>query len=553
MTGRSLLALAAILLGLSLTACGPQRVERAACPAGQRCLEYGIASEPTALDPQLTQSIYEAAIDRELFNGLYTDDAAGNPTLGAADKVTTSPDGLVWTFHLKPATWSDGVPVTASDFVYAYRRILDPKTASPYTYLVYLLKNGEAITDGKAQPNTLGAVALDPQTLQLTLEHPAPVLPQILKHQSYFPVPEHAIERWGDKWTEPAHFASNGPYVVQSWKLGEQVRLAKNPRYPDAAGLCFDRVDFVPTPDPVTGERRVLRGELDVNAGIQSNRVSRLRADPTAAPFVRSHPYLTTTYVIFNTRDVVPLQDRRVRTAIGMAIDRQFIADKLGRAGQVPTTSFVPRGIAGYLPPDGPHPQPVWAGWSLDRRKAAARELMRRAGYGPDRPLKLEIKMFNSASTVPFAEAIQADLQDIDVDTTFRLEDGAVIFTSFNIRDFQLGLVGWVADYDDPMTFLGLMKSDTGAQNYGDYDNPAYDALLNKADNEPDGAKRAQYLAAAEQMMLNDANVAPVLVGVNLNLVNPRISGWVNNDSDIHPIRDLCLNAAPPAVEKPQG
>jgi oligopeptide transport system substrate-binding protein len=278
--------------------------------------------------------------------------------------------------------------------------------------------------------------------------------------------------------------------------------------------------------------------------------VPRLRANPASALFVHSHPYLSTQYVIFNVGGVPALQDRRVRTAIDMSIDRRFITDKLGRAGAVPTPSFVPRGVAGYLPPNGPHPGPVWGSWPLARRVAAARALMRQAGYGPDHPLKLDMKMFASPTTLTFAQAIQADLQGVWVDTTFRQEDGAVIFTSFNMRDFQLGLVGWVADYDDPMTFLGLMKSNTGAQNYGDYHNPAYDALLDKADHEPDGAKRAQYLAAAEQLILNDAEVAPVYTGVNLNLVNPRITGWVDNDSDVHPVRDLCLNAAPPKPER---
>jgi oligopeptide transport system substrate-binding protein len=551
MTGRSLFALAAILIGLSLTACQPQRVARPACPAGERCLEYGIASEPVSLDPQVTQSVYEAAIDRELFDGLYTDAPDGTPVLGAADKVTTSPDGLTWTFHLRPAKWSDGQPVTAQDFVYSYRRILDPKTASPYAYLVYLLKNAEPINGGKADPATLGAVALDPQTLQLTLEHPAPFLPQILKHQSFFPVPEHAIDRWGATWIEPGHFASNGAYTLGDWQLGNRVRLIKNPYFHDAAKVCFDRVDFTPTPDSVTAERRVLRGELDLNAGIQGNRIPRLRANPTSAPYVHSHPYLSTGYMIFNTRDVPALQDRRVRMAIDMSIDRQFITAKLGRAGQVPTASFVPRGIAGYLPPSAAHPQPVWANWPLARRTAAARALMREAGYGPDHPLKLEMKMFASPDTLTFAQAVQADLQGIWVDTTFRQEDGAVIFTSFSIRDFQLGLVSWVADYDDPTTFLTLMKSDTGAQNYGDYDNPAYDALLAKADHDADGVSRARYLAQAEQMGLNDVNVAPMYNGVNLNLVSPRIVGWVDNDSNIHPIRDLCPNAAPAAAKAP--
>jgi oligopeptide transport system substrate-binding protein len=541
MAVRSFLVAASLLpAALSLAACHSQR---AACPAGLRCLEYGDASDPATIDPQLAQTTYEAAILRELFEGLVADGADGAPVPGVAKSWEVSPDGLVWTFHLRRETWSDGAPLTAHDFAFAYRRMLDPKTGSAYAYLLYILKNAEAASHG-GPLDRIGVKALDDETLQLTLEHPAPYLPQLLKHQAFFPAPEHAVRRWGAAWVTPGRMVSNGAYELADWRLGDYLRIIKNPRYRDAGQVCFDRVDFYPLNDLVSTERRVLRGELDVNAGVQSNRVARLRSRPDSARYVRSHPYLTTTYMIFNRRDVGPLKDVRVRQAISMAIDRDFITQKLTRAGQVPTTSFVPRGIAGYLPPAAPHPGAYWADWPLPRRQAEARRLLAELGYSPARPLKLELKTFNSPGSLIVAQSIQSDLKTVGVDATFRQEDGAVIFESFNIRDFQLGLAAWVADFDDPMTFLGLMRSDTGAQNYGDYKNPRYDALLDAADHEPEAGKRAQYLAQAEQLMLDDADVAPVLNGVNLNLVAPDITGWVDNDADIHPIRYLCRRDA---------
>jgi len=258
---------------------------------------------------------------------------------------------------------------------------------------------------------------------------------------------------------------------------------------------------------------------------------------------VHSHPYLSMTYLIFNRHDPGPLRDGRVRQALSMAVDRDFLAYKLLRAGQVPTTAFVPLGIAGYVP-DAERPRSPWEHLSYPARQAQSRQLLAAAGFGPGHPLKLMIKTFNSPTSYLVSQSIQADMKSVGVDASIIQEDGVVALQSFEDRDFQVGTVAWIADYDDPTTFLGLMKSDTGPQNYGDYNNPAYDALLDKADNEPDGAKRAGYLAQAEQMMLDDSDVAPLLVGVNLNLVNPRISGWVDNSSDIHPIRDLCLNDA---------
>jgi oligopeptide transport system substrate-binding protein len=548
---RPFLLIAAVLsIGISLTACHSQTPHRAPCPAGQRCLEYGNGSDPQSLDPQIATTTNEAAILREIFEGMYRDGPDGAPQLGAADRVETSADGLVWTFHLRPEVWSDGVPVTANDFVYAYRRMLDPKTGSSYAYLLYVLKNAQAANAGKAPLESIGAKALDDADLQLTLEHPASYLPQLLKHQAWFPIPAHEVARYGDHWADPGHMVGNGAYALTYWHLGDYVRIIKNPRFRDADKVCFDQVTFYPTTDLVSAERRVLRGELDINNGIQSSRFARLKANPATALYARTHPFLITSYLAFNTRDVPALKDLRVRQAISMAIDRRFITDKLLRAGQLPTTSFVPHGIAGYLPQDGPHPHPYWADWSLDQRQAEGRRLMTAAGYGPGHPLRLQLKLADSAGSVTDAQSVQADLKTIGVKLDLRLEDANVVYQSLNLRDFQLGFAGWVADYDDPLTFLTLLKSDTGQQNYGDYDNPAYDALLNASDHEPDAKARAALLAKAEQMILDDANIAPLLTGVDLNLVNPHITGWVDNDVDIHPIRYLCRSDAPSAAAK---
>jgi oligopeptide transport system substrate-binding protein len=547
MAVRPLFFLAAIFsVGLTLSACAPQRPQRAACPAHERCLEYGNGADPVSLNPQIATAVNEAAILRELFEGMYADGPDGAPVPGVLlGEPQVSPDGLTWTFHMRPEKWSDGVPLTANDFVFAYRHMLDPKTGSSYAYLLYVLKNGQPLNAGKAAPETLGVRALDDETLQLTLEHPASFLPQLLKHQAFYPIPEHVVQRLGEAWSKPGNMVGNGAYVLTAWKLGDYVRIDRNPLYHDAAKVCFDRVNYYPIGDPISAERRTLRDELDVSNTIQSNRVARLRADKQWAPYVHAHPYLSLTYMIFNRRDVKPLQDVRVRQAISMAVDRSFITDKLLRAGQVPTTSFVPAGIAGYLPASAPHPKPYWGNWPLEQRQAEARRLLAAAGFGPDHPLSLELKTFNSPISLLVMESVQSDLKTVGVSVHMRQEEGIVALQSFEIRDFQLGDVGWIADYNDPMTYLTLMKSDTGAQNYGDYKNAAYDALLDKADNEPNAATRTQYLARAEQMVLDDADVIPLLVGDNLNLVNPHITGWVDNDSDIHPIRYLCRNDAP--------
>ena len=379
-------------LALSLAACGNASSVRAPCPAGKVCLEAGNDAEPESLDPAKEAAVWEDRIVGEMLVGLTQDDAAGRPVPAMATSWETSPDGLVWTFHLRQANWSDGVAVTADDFVFGLQRLLAPATGSEYASLMYILKNGQAVNEGKAPASALGVRALDARTLQITLGHPAPYLPELAKHETMYPVPKHVVEKWGDAWVQPEHYVANGPYRLAEWKFGDRVRLVKNPAYYDADKVCIDQVDFYPTEDPIAAERRVKRGELDLNPTIQASRVAYLRRPDQMPAYVHVSTYLGAYYLILNTKDVPALRDVRVRRALSMAVDRRFITDKLLRAGYVPAYMFVPPGVANYRNP----PPPVWASWSFERRQAAARLLMAQAGYGPDHPLSLELKHFNS-------------------------------------------------------------------------------------------------------------------------------------------------------------
>jgi oligopeptide transport system substrate-binding protein len=512
--------LAALICAAAVTIAGCQgkTVQRTACPASQVCLEYGNETEPLTLDPQTSNLITESRIVGDLMMGLVTEAPDAAPRPGMATSWETSPDGLTWTFHLRDARWSDGVPVTADDFVYAYRRILDPKTASIYAYLVTLLKNGKAVNASQAPLSAVGARALDAHTLELTLEHPAPYLPQLLMHQSFYPVPKHVVERLGDAWVRPGNYVSNGAYKLTAWQLGDHVQVSKNPQFFDAAHVCVDRINYYPTADVVSAERRVQRGELDLNSTFQSNRLQHLK---DAMPgYARPHLTLATYYLSFSE-----------------AVDRDFITGKLQRAGQQPAYSFVPPGVANYAY----GAQARWARESFPERQAEARALLAQAGYGPSHPLKLQIKAPNATETLLLMEAIQADWRAIGVEASIVQNEGQIAFAAYRDRDFQVGVMAWYADFNDPVTFLGLLKSDTGAQNYGDYKNPAYDALLARADQEPDAGRRAKILSEAEQIMIDDEGMAPIGFVVSRSLVNPKVTGWVDNPLNFHRARWLCV------------
>jgi len=528
--------LACGLVGL-LGACGPQKAIRAPCPHGQVCLEFGNGSEPVSLDPPKTTGTWEDRIMGEMLIGLTQNDAEGRPIPGMATSWETSPDGKTWTFHLRKAVWSDGVPVTAGDFVYALRRLMDPATASQYSYLLFFIRNAEPVNAGKLPLTALGARAVDARTLELTLEHPAPFLLEIAKHQTMYPVPEHVVAKWGDHWTDPEHYVVNGPYKLAFWRLGDHIKLVRNPLYFDAARVCVDQVDFYPTTDAIAAERRVRRGELDLDTDIISNRVAYLRRADQIAAYVHVHTYLGVSYLVFNTHDVAALRDRRVRIALDMSVDRDFLTRKLARDGRSPAYTFVPPGTANYQPVA----PPVWASWPFPRRQAAARELLAEAGYGPGHPLQLEYKTGDTADAIRGAAALQAGWREVGVQITISEEEGQIAYQDLRIRNFQLGGASWIADYNDATSFLELLQSKTGAQNYGDYNNPLYDGLLANADNEPDARARAGYLARAETIMLNDAAVMPISFLVSKNLVNPKVTGWVDNATDWHRVQYLCV------------
>lgn len=522
---------------LTLASCGGGDA-RPACPAGKICLQYGNTAEPATLDPHISTGTWEDRIQSDLLVGLVQSDPEGRPIPGVAERWEVSEDGLVWTFHLRDSVWSDGVPLTADDFVYSFRRLLDPKTTSEYASVFFIVQNAEAVNSGTLPPSALGVSAPDARTVRIVLNHPAPYLPELAKHHTMYPVPRHVVEKWGAAWIKPEHFVGNGPYSLKAWRLGDHVRAVKNPRFWDADKVCVDEVYYYPTNDAISAERQIARGQLDVNTDIQSNRIAHLRERMPG--YVRTHTYLGAAYLAFNTNarsGYPPLRDRRVRQALSMAIDRDFIAGRLLRGGQLPAWTFTPPGIANAAPARPPY----WAGWPLERRQAEARRLLAEAGFGPGRPLKLEIKHRNTPDPMLFMPAVQADWKAIGVEATLAQQETQIAYADYRSRAFQVADAAWIADFNDPTSFLDLQRSNYGPQNYSDYANPAYDALMARADMERDSTVRARYLAEAEHIMLEDAAIAPVYFMVNKNLVSPRVTGWEDNLLDHHRTRWLCV------------
>jgi oligopeptide transport system substrate-binding protein len=524
---------AAGAMALVLAACGGGGGEKA---GDVPTLRRGISAKVDTLDPHKSSAQWENIIIGDMFIGLTTDGPDARPQPGMATSWETSPDGLVWTFHLGDYVWSDGNPVVAQDFVYGLRRIQSPEVASQYSSLLYLIKNAAAINEGKLPPEELGARAIDDKTLELTLEYPAPYLPGLLSHYTTYPVPSKAIETYGDAWIQPDNIVVNGPYKLVYWRTGDQLVADKNPTGFGADDVCFDRVVYFELEDLTSVENKILSGGLDINNAFDGARQSEVEAKLPGWP--RTTPALITTYWSFNTK-APPFDDVRVRKALSMALDREFMVKSVLTPGYVPAYSFVPPGIDNY---DVARPHVDWENESRADRLAEAKRLLEEAGYGPNKPLEFEFIHRSTDDNPKVAPVAQANWSDIApwVKPTIVKQDTKVLYARLRQSDFSVADAAWVADFDDPINFLYLLKSDTGQQNYGDYNNPEYDSLLIRSNSELDLKKRAETFAEAEELMLNDYPITPMWFQVTKNLVDPTLTGYEDNAKDQHRSRFMC-------------
>ena len=429
-----------------------------------------------------------------------------------------------------------GLPVTSQDFLYAWHRVFDPKTAALYAYNLYVIKNSEAVNGGKMPLEALGVEAPDDRTLVVHLEHPAAYLPELLTHDTARPLPKHVLlAKGGDAWDKVGNYVSNGAYLFDAWVPNDHVTLVKNKRFYDATNVRIDRVNFYPTADPGAALTWVRAGLLDTHEPFSSTQIDWLRLH--MADSVQLKPSLTISYVVFNLKRK-PFDDARVREAINLTLNREAITNQVSRLGEPVAYSIVPPGIANY--PVGTAVM-NFRSMPYDVRVQRARALMSEAGYSQADPLKTTFATSTDSDSRRLAAAIQEMLRAAYVDLKIVQSDLQILYKSFQLGDFDMGYSAWIADFNDATNFLDLLRCDSG-NNYGHYCNPAYDALLNKANLEPDAAKRGVMLRDAEQIALNDFPWAPVRYPDNRQLIRPYVKGWINNGRDINRTRWLWID-----------
>jgi oligopeptide transport system substrate-binding protein len=520
------IALAALVLASALAPCPTAQAE-------DPVLRLGNPGEPETLDPHRYNLRLEETLLTDLFLGLTTFDAEGRIVPGAAASWTQSDDGLVWTFTLRPGLrWSDGTPLTARDFVYAFRRLLAPETAASLAYFMYPLRHAEAVNAGRMAPEALGVSAADDHTLTLELERPYPYLAERLLYPTAYPVPAHVIGRVGDEWVRPEHWVSNGAYRLVRWTPQAAVELEANPHFA-AGGLAppqIGRVTYLPLAGEQNAYNRYRSGEVHAISTFPAGELPRVRRD--LAAHLRLSPLLSIMYLVFNTADG-PFTDVRLREALALVIERETLTGRVQRALHRASTSFVPDLVADYDPVPVPH-----AGLDAAARKARARELLAAAGYGPDRPLRVTLRYVSGTEPKRTALAIAGFWKEIGVEARLHHAELKVHFSDLRQGRFEVAMAGWFGE-SNPEHYLGLWVSTTGDVNYGRYANPEFDARFIAAGAEPDLARRNALLREAEAIGIAEFPVVPLYSVTVRRLVAPALGGWHENHRDAHPARFL--------------
>ncbi len=490
----------------------------------------GMNSDVASLDPHKTSTVEEFNILNDLFEGLLTSSAEGSAMPGVASEWTVSADGKVYVFKLrKEAVWSDGSPVVASDFVFAWQRLVTPATGAEYAAMANPILNAEDIVAGKKKPEELAVKAIDANTLEVTLKGATPYFLEMLTHQAMFPVQPANVEKFKDDFVKPGNMVSNGPFILAENVPNDHIKAVKNAKYWDAASVKLDAVNFIPAEDRSAGLKRFEAGELDSMNDFPTEQLTEMRAK--FGEQVHLTPQLGTYYYIFKSQ-VAPWNDVKLRNAISAVVDRDYLAEKVWQNAMIPAYSLVPPGVEGYTPPMAEFSKMD----QLDREDAA-KKVFEAAGISPAKPMKMELRYNTSENHKNTAVAFQDMLKPFGFEVTLINTDGASHYSYLEEKGkFDVARAGWIADYKDPVTFLDLGHTGNG-NNYGEWSNAEFDKLTDAASVESDPAKRMKLLAEAEAILVAEQPIMPLLYYSTHNLVSAKVKGFVDNVMDKHPSR----------------
>ncbi|MDP4144319.1 MAG: peptide ABC transporter substrate-binding protein [Bacillota bacterium] len=531
------ISMAVLVTGATFVGCG----NKTGTSAVKQVVTYNLGADPKTIDPGLNDSLEGSNVISNAFEGLLRLDENSQPVAGVAEKWEISQDGLTYTFHLrKDAKWSDGKPVKAGDFEYAWKRALAPETASSYAYQLYYLKNAQGYNESTlpadkktpgvapATANDVGVKAVDDYTLQVTLVSPTQYFLSLTTSPTYAPLRKDIVDKDPKGWaTKASTYITDGPFKMKEWKAKDTMVFVKDPNYWNAKNIKLDQLNYKMLDQESSYMSAFTTGQIDVIDSPPAQQIPQLLKNGTA----KSYPNLGTYYYCINISPEAEkldpaaakvLKDPRVRKAINLAIDRNQIINNVTKAGQKPATSFVPSGI---IMSDGKDFK------TKDYFKAEgdvteAKRLLAEAGYPDGKGFPAIELIYNTMQThQDIAQAIQDMLRkNLGIQLNLRNVERKVHVTDANTHQFIMIREGWSADYADPMTFLDMWVTG-GGNNFAGYSNPEYDKLIAQAKAETNAQKRSDDMHAAEDILMNDMPIIPIYEYNFITCIKPSVKG----------------------------
>ncbi|MDC9623264.1 ABC transporter substrate-binding protein [Xenorhabdus sp. XENO-7] len=488
-------------------------------------------SEPVSLDPHKSDSSSEFDILRDFFERMVAIDKKDKIIPALAERWETN-DNKTWVFHLrKGIKWSDGSPITAHDVVFSWRRMVTPDTISPYgSYLVQAtVVNAYDVLSGKKKPEELGVKALDDATIEVTLGRPKADLLQMMAHPVMSPISEKVVKKYGNKWTQPEFFVSNGPFKLSEWIVNEKIVGVRNPYYWGDKHTVINKVTYLPLSDYKADLNRYMAGELDISNGGPSDFFPTLKKK--FGDQFHISPKMSVYYYLFNTQKP-PFNDVRVRQALTLALDRAIITDKVLGNGQKPAFDVVYPGSGGiYLK------HPDYASWTQEQRVAKAKALLNEAGFNENNPLKFTL-LYNTSDTHKKIAIAASSMwkKNLGVEVVLQNQESKSLYDTMSQGNFEVVRYAWNADYNSPTSFLDIFTTGN-TNNIPQYSNKEFDQWVLKADETNDKI----YYQRALDILTQDSPAIPVYYYVSTKLVKPYVGGvHISPLGDI-PTKDLYI------------
>ncbi|MGE6514309.1 peptide ABC transporter substrate-binding protein [Lysinibacillus sphaericus] len=482
-------------------------------------LKLVVASEPPSLHPQLATDSTSSAVLINVFEGLTRLDADGKPTPAIAEKWDVSPDGLTYTFKLRDAKWTNGDPVVAGDFAYAWKWALNPENLSEYASVFYPIKGAEAYNLGEGSADDVAIKAEDDKTLVVTLANPTAYFVELTAFKTYLPLNQKVVEG-NDEWYTDAgeNYVTNGPFTLDTWKHNDSLVLKKNADYWDAANVALETVNIGMVENESTAVTMFKKGEIDYLGSpyqtVALDAIDGFKADKS----LQISDYAAIYWYKFNTTDKIT-GNANIRKALTLAIDRQGLIDNITKGEQKPALGMVPSAISGFEEDRG-----YYKDNDMEGAKAALEAGMKELGITDPSQIKINVSFNTSEAHAAIAQYIQEGWsKNLGITVGLDNSEWQVYLEKLNVLDYQVGRMGWIADYNDAYTFLEMYDTAANGNNDTGWENAEYKDLLKKSVAEIDPAKRLEYLKQAEAIAMTELPIAPIYYYTNLYVKNDKV------------------------------